>query len=321
MKTKEIYLVVAASMMVVVGWAAWRFAAIPSVVDPPANTSLSAQQTTPVTQATPATSSRTGRPIVSEVIETPEMKKARFSAEMSRFQARADAQKADFAAQKADPKAYNKALKDRRKPEDMAFLKSLGLSDELRDKVYQMLRTKGDLYSDHQERMSEARRRGEIYTAFGRELRQMDADLEAAVGTENSHKIKYREDTLLERYQTAEFQRYLQSRSLPLTEEQQGAVVDAMYQARDGRIGSSPLMSPGISTEDKLAYIDRVKQSLTAGLNANDVALLEQHLKEIVEAPLKRKALEESLQKRGAEIRKTIEDKKMKLPNPPAAPR
>ena len=240
MKTKEIYLLAAASMMVVAGWAAWRFAVIPSVVEPPANTSLPAQQTTPVAQeTTPSTSSRTGRPIVTQAIETPEMKKARFSAEMSRIQASSAARKADFAAQKADPKAYNKTLKDRRKPEDMAFLKSLGLSDELRDKVYQMLRAKGDLYWE----MSEALRRGETYTAYNRELLQMKADLEAAVGKENDDKIKYWEATLLERGRTAIFQQYLQSRSLPLTEQQEAAVVDAMHQA--GRVGFQ-LISPSI---------------------------------------------------------------------------
>ena len=184
MKTKEIYLLVPASMLVVAGWAAWRFAAIPEVVDPPANTSLSAQKTTPVTQeATPAISQRTGRPIVSQAIEMPEIRKARRTEQTRRYEA-------SIAAQKADPKASRNAQKDLRKPEDMAFLKSLGLSDELRDKVYRMLRAKGDLYSDHEEQMSEARRRGETYTAYGRELRQMDADLEAAVGTENYRKIQ-----------------------------------------------------------------------------------------------------------------------------------
>lgn len=311
MKTKGIYLLVTASMMVVAGWAAWRFAAIPEGVEPPANTSLPAQETTPVAQGTtPATSPRTGRPIVSQAIETPELRKARLTEQTRRIDA-------SIAARKADPKASSNAQKDLRKPEDMAFLKSLGLSDELRDKVYRMLRAKGDLHWDHQEQMSEARRRGESYTAYGRELRQMDADLEAAVGTENFHKIQYWEATLLERSQTAGFQDYLQGRRLPLTEQQEAAVVDAMYQARNKRVGFA-LMLSHISMEDKLAYIDTVKQNLAPVLDANDVALLGQHLKEIVEAPLKIRALEESLQKRVTEIQKRARDMKM---NPPAPPR
>ena len=319
MKTKEIYLVVAASMMVVAGWAAWRFGANPEVVEPPANTSLSAQKTTPVTQeatpitheTTPATSSRTGRPIVSQAIETPEMKKARLSAESRRLHAR-------IAAQQADPKAFSNAQKDLSKPKDMAFLNSLGLSDALRDKVYQMLRAKGDHYWDHQEQRSEALRRGETDTAYYRELGQMNADLEAAVGAENYRKIKYWEGTLLERGETERFQSYLQSRSLPLTEQQEAAVVDAMHQA--GRVGFQ-LISPNISMEEKLAYIDKVKQSLTPVLSANDVAHLGQYLKDVAESDLKMKALTESLLKRVAEMKKTIEDKKMNLPNPPAPPR
>ena len=267
-------------MLVVAGWAASCFADIPEVVDPPANTSLPTQNTTP------STSSRTGTPIVSQAIETPEMKKARFSAELSRIQAQIAAQKADSAAQKADPKAFNNVLKDRKKPEDMAFLKSLGLSDELRDKVYQMLRAKGDLQWDLSQQTLEALRKVEIYTAFGRELRQMEADIEAVVGTENYGKIKYYETTLLERDQTARFKDYLQSRSLPLTEPQEAAVVDAMYQLRKGKVGFS-LNSRSISMEDKLAYIDKLKESLGPVLNANDRALLEQHLKEVAGKTMK----------------------------------
>lgn len=345
MKTKEIYLVVAASVLVVAGWATWRFVAAPPVVDPPAATSLPAQKTTPSTQkATSDTSPRTSRPIVSEVIETPEMKRARFSAEMSRIQASSAARKADFALLKTDPKAYRNALRDRHKPEDMAFLKSLGLSDELRDKVYQMLRAKAELYSDHQEKIMEALRRGEIDTAYGRErlqmnahpvspwlresatygreVLQMNADLEAAVGTENYGKIKYYEATLLERGETARFQRYLQSRSLPLTEQQEAAVVEAMRQARVG--GGKPnlsLISSGFSMEDKLAYIDTVKQSVAPVLNANDLAHLGQYLKDVAESDLKSEALNEKIQTKIREIQKTIEDKKRNLPNPPAPPR
>ena len=315
MKRKEIYLVVAALMLVVAGWAAWRFGASPEVVEPPANTSLSAQKTTPVTQeAMSAISHRTGRPIVSQAIETPEMRKARFSAEKSRFQASVTAMND---AQR-DPKAFSNAQKDLSKPKDMAFLNSLGLSDAIRDKVYQMLRAKGDLYWDHKEQRSEALRRGETDTAYYREFRQMNADLEAAVGTENYQKIQYWEATLLERSETERFQSYLQSRGLPLTEQQEAAVVDAMHQA--GRVGFQ-LISPSISMEEKLAYIDKVKQSLTPDLSANNVDLLGQYLQGVAESDLKMKALTESLLKRITEMKKTHQEKQMKLPNPPAPPR
>ena len=307
MKTKEIYLLAAASMMVVVGWSAWRFAAIPSVVEPPANTSLPAQKTaTPAQEATPATSPRTGRPIVSQAIEMPEMTKARLSAQTKQVQARVtallDAHKSGGA------KGLSNALKDRSKPEDMAFLKSLGLSDALSDKVYQMLRAKADLSWDPQPQMSEALRRGG-------EVLQMNADLEAAVGAENYRKIKYWQATLLERNQMAEFKRYLQSRSLPLTEQQEAAVVEAMRQARAGSGKATfSLRAREISMEDKLAYIDTVKQSLAPVLNAKEMAHLGQHLKEVAEIPLKLQALNELLQKRSEEL-------KRKASNPPAPPR
>ena len=315
MKTKEIYLVVAASMLVLAGWGAWRFVGTHVDIDPPASTTLSAEKTTPVTQeSTSATFARTGRPIVSEVIETPEMRKARFSAEKSRFQASVTAMND---AQR-DPKAFSNAQKDLSKPQDMAFLKSLGLSDELSEKVYQMLRAKGDLYWDHKEQMSEAFRKGEIYTALGRERLKMNADIEAVVGTENYQKIQYWEATLLDRNQTAEFKRYLQSRSLPLTEQQEAAVVDAMYQARNGKTGF-PLMMSSNSMEDKLAYIDTVKQSLAPVLSANEVSLLGQHFKEVAEKPLRMQAANETTQKKITDLQKRVEQ--MKKANPPAPPR
>ena len=317
MKTKQIYLLVAASMMVVVGWAAWRFIAIPEDVDPPANTSLSAQKTTPVTQkATPATSPRTGRPIVSQAIETPEMKKARFTAEKTRFQASVAAMKD---AQNADPIARSNEQKDRRKADDMAFLKSRGLPDEIGGEVYQKLRAKADLYLVHREKITEALQRGENYTAYTEKLRQLNADIEAVVGTENYQKIQYWEATLLERGETATFQRYLQSRSLPLTEQQEADIVDAMYQARGGKVGF-PLMMTSTSMDDKLAYIDTVKQSLAPVLSANEVALLGQHLKEVAEKPLRMQALNESLQNRLTGLLKRAEDMKNQA-KPPAPPR
>ncbi len=315
MKKKEIYLVMAASVLVVAGWAAWRFTAINKVAEPPTNATLPAQQSTPVTkEATPATSHRTtGRPIVSAVIETPEMKKARVSAEITHLLAKS--KPLTEAYQAGGITGMRNAHKDLSKPEDMAFLKSLGLSGELRDKVYQMLRAKGDLSSDQQEKMMETLRRGEVYTADARELRQMHADLEAAVGTENYGKIKYYESTPVERLQTAQFKDYLQSRSLPLTEQQEAAVVEAMRQARAGSGKATfSLRAREISMEDKLAYIDTVKQSLAPVLNANDMAHLEQHLKEVAESPLKTQARIESIQKRA-------EERKSNASNLPAAPR
>ena len=127
-------------------------------------------------------------------------------------------------------------------PEDMAFLKSLGLSDELRDKVYEMLTAKADLFWVHEEKIKEAAQKRENYTGYISELRQMEADTEAAVGTENYGKIKYYETTPLERLQTAGFKRYLQGRSQPLTEQQEAAVVDGMVQERGGKASFS-LMS------------------------------------------------------------------------------
>lgn len=296
-------------MMVVAGWAAWHFVAIREAVDPPTNTSLSAQKTTPVTQkATPASSPRTGRPIVSEVIETREMMMARVDAQMSRVRASATALKD---ARNADPNAKINAQRDRRKPDDMAFLKSLGLSDDLSGEVYQMLRAKADFFTDHQKEISEALQRGEISNAYSRELVQISADLEAAVGTENYEKIKYWEATMLDRNQAAKFKSYLQGRSLPLTDQQEVAVVDALHQAREGKIGFGLIM-PSTSMEDKLAYIDTVKQSLAPVLSANEVALLGQHLKEVAEQPLRMQALNETTQKKLTELQKKANDMKKK---------
>lgn len=318
MKTKEIYLLATASMLLVAGWAAWHFGTVPRDIDPPANTALSPPQATPVTQeATPAKSHRTGRPIISEVIETSEMKMARVRGAMSRTQASATALKD---ARNADPKVKINARQDRRKPDDIAFLKSLGLSDDLSGEVYQMLRAKADFFMDHQKEISEGLRRGEISNAYSRELSQMNADLEAAVGTENNQKIKYWQDTLLDRSQAADFKRYLQGRSFPLTEQQEATVVDAMHQAREGKVGFSLMMS-STSMEDKLAYIDTVKQSLAPVLNANEVALLGQHLKEVAEQPVRMKALDESIQKKLTDLQKKTEEMKRKASNPPAPPR
>ena len=307
MKAKNIYLVVAASVMVVAGWAAWHFGTVPRDTVPPVNTSQPAQKSTRVPQeATPAKSHPTGRPTVSEVIETPEMTMARVRAAMSRTQTSATALKD---ARNAGTKARINAQQDRRKPDDMAFLKSLGLSDELCGEVYQMLRAKADFFMDHQKEISEALQRGEISNAYSNELRKMDVDLEAAVGTENFKEINYWEATLLDRSQAAKFTRYLQSRSLPLTEQQEAAVVDAMHQARAGKVGF-PLMMTSTSMEDKLAYIDTVKQSLASVLSANEVNLLGQHLKEAAEQPLRTQAMGESLQKSLSGLLKRANDMK-----------
>ena len=249
---------------------------------------------------------------VTQDTETPEMKKARISEQIRRLQAElaaltqpkvptlTDAQEADF-------KARLNAHRDLSKAEEMAFLKSLGLSDALSDKAYQMLRAKGDLLWDQFKERSEARRRGELIPASDREFRQMSVDLEAAVGTENYRKIQYWQATAAERKQTADFMRYLQGRNLPLTEQQEAAIVRAMYRARDGKT-TFPLTMSGTSLEDKLAYIDTVKQSLTPVtpvLSADEVALLGQHLKEVAEKPLP----------------KSLLDKIKKPSNPPAPPR
>jgi hypothetical protein len=310
MKRKEIYLVVAASMLVVAGWAAWRFTATDKVVEPSKNASLPGQQTTPPAPKTiPATAQRTtGKATVSETTEKVEIAKKRLSEDMSRAQAELD-------IIQAGPRAVLNARRIRTKPEDMGFLKSLGLSDELRDKVYDMLTAKADLYWVHEEKIKEAAQKRETYTGYINELRQMEADIEAAVGTENYGKIRYYERTPLERLQTARFKSYLQSRSLPLTEQQEAAVVDAMVQGRAGSGKASfALGSPSISMGDKLAYIDRVKQSLGTVLNANDMAFLEQYLKEVAESPQKLQALNESIKKRA-------EERKMKASNPPTPPR
>lgn len=227
---------------------------------------------------------------VSQDTETPEMKKARISEQIRRLEtelaALTQAKVPTLTdAQKADIKARRNAQKELSKPEDMAFLKSLGLSDALRDKVYQMLRAKDDFFLDHMVETLGELRRGERLTDFDREYRQMNADLEAAVGAENNRKIKYWQATAQERKQMADFKRYLQGRSLPLTEQQEAAVVRAMYRARDGKT-TFPLTMSGTSLEDKLAYIDAVKQSfapVTPVLSADEVALLGQHLKEVAE--------------------------------------
>ena len=314
MKTKEIYLLVAASVLVVAGWATWRFTAIEKVVEPPTNASLPAPQAAPPTlKTTPATTHRTtDRPIVSETAQKAEIPKARLSEALKQEMASATAMQD---ALKAGPRAVLELGRARNKPEDMAFLKSLGLSDDIRDKVYEMLGAKRDLFWDHEEKIKEAARKREAYTGYVSALRQKEADIEAAVGTENYGKIKYYEANVVERHETARFKDYLQSRSLPLTEPQEAAVVDAMVQARaGGGKATFSLGSPSISMEDKLAYIDTVKQNLGTVLNANDMAHLEQHLKKTAESLQKLQALIESNNKKA-------EERKMKASNPPAPPR
>ena len=308
MKKNEIYLVVAASMLVVAGWAAWRFTAIDKLAEPLNNASLPVQQTTPGTPKTaPVTALRTtGKPTNSETTEKVEILKKRISEGMSRTQASLD-------TMRAGPKATLKASRDRNKPEDMAFLKSLGLSDDLRDKVYDMLTAKADLYWVHEEKIKEAPQERESYAGYISELRQKGAEIEATVGTENYAKIKYWQTTELARLEVAKFKNYLQSRSLPLTEQQEASVVDAMHQARGGNVGYS-LTSPSISMEDKLAYMNTVKQSLALVLNANDLALLEQHMKEVADQASKMQAHSEALKKK-------VEDLKKRPSNPPAPPR
>ncbi len=295
MKTKEIYLLAAASMLVVAGLAAWRFTAIDKVAKPPTNASLPAPQatspspkTTSVTpkttsstpMATPATSAlTTGRPTVSDTTEKVEILKKRISEEKNQMQA-------TLAVLNAGPRASINASRARNKPEDMAFLKLLGLSDELRDKVYEMLTARLDLYWIHEEKIREAAQKQESYALYLSEIRQKEADIKAAVGADNYDKLKYYEATGLERLETGRFKDYLQSRSLPLTEQQEAAVVDAMYQLRKGKVGFS-LNSRSISMEHKLTYIDKLKQSLAPVLNANDLALLEQHLKEVAGKTMK----------------------------------
>ena len=287
MKTKEIYLLAAASMLVVAGWAAWRFTAIDNVAEPQTNASLPAPQAAPPTpKTTPATTHRTtDRPIVSETAQKAEIPKARLSEALKQEMASATAMQD---ALKAGPRAVLELGRARNKPEDMAFLKSLGLSDDIRDKVYEMLGAKRDLFWVHEEKIKEAHQKRETYTGYLSEVRQMEADIEATVGTENYGKIKYYESTPVERGETARFKTYLQSRSLPLTEQQEAAVVDAMVQARvGGGKATFSLSSPSISMEDKLAYIDKLKESLAPVLNANDRALLEQHLKEVAGKTMK----------------------------------
>ena len=308
MKTKGIYLLVVASVLVVAGWGAWRFTTIDKVAEPPINASLPDQQTTPPTQkTTPVTALRTtGKPTVSETPEKVEILKKRISEEISRTQANLD-------TMRAGPRAVLKAHRVRTKPEDMAFLKSLGLSDELRDKVYEMLTARADLYWVQEEEIKEAPQKRESYAGYLSELRQKEADIKAAVGTENYAKLKYWEATGSARLEAAKFKNYLQSRSLPLTEQQEASVVDAMHQARGGNVGYS-LSSPSISMEDKLAYMNTVKQSLAPVLNANDLALLEQHMKEVADQASKMQANSEAL-------RKKVEDLKKRPSNPPAPPR
>jgi hypothetical protein len=306
MKTKEIHLLVAAFMLAAAGWTAWRFTAIDKVVEPSKSASLPGQQTAPpAPKTTPVTVLRTtGKPTVSENREKVEIAKKFIGDEISRAQANLD-------TMRAGPRAVLRAHRDRTRPEDVAFLKSLGLSDELRDKVYDMLTARADLYWVHEEKIKEAAQKRESYTGYISEMRQKEADIKAAVGTENYAKLKYYESTPVERGETARFKTFLQSRSLPLTEQREAAVVDAMVRSR--RVGFS-LGSPSISMEDKLAYIATVKQNLGTVLNANDMAFLEQHLKEAAELPQRHQALRESNQKRA-------EERKMKAANPPAPPR
>ena len=110
------------------------------------------------------------------------------------------------------------------------------------------------------------------------------------------------------------YSRVVPSHAIQLTsaEQQEAAVVDAMHQARGKKAGFS-LSSPNISMGDKLAYVDTVKQSLAPVLNANDMAFLEQHLKEVAGKTMTLQTLND--------LHKRAEDMKSKASNPPAPPR
>jgi hypothetical protein len=216
--------------------------------------------------------------------ETPEMKNARIMAQA----------RSGFAKVSPIIDAYNsggvagvlRGRMDRMKSEYLAFLQSLGLSEELSEDVFQMLKVESELaVSNMSEKRASMQRgegtQGEPFQA-GREVL---TKLKEAVGTENYEKIKYWQLTQQEREKTQALKLELASQAVNLSAQKEAVVIDALYQARQGNPWFA-LNNPHASTQEKITFVNDVRARLVPSLSKVELDLLTEYLTQVAEKPL-----------------------------------
>lgn len=225
-------------------------------------------------------------------LETPEMKNARIMAK-----ARSDYAKVlplIDAVKTGNISNIAHVHMDRIKGEYLSFFKSLGLSDELSEAVFQMLKSEMALALARPQALKQA----DQGSANANHLKQLTSELKASVGEENYNRIKYWQITSQERKRTQAFKSELVSKSGTLTPEKGAIVTDALYQARQGN-PISILNNPHATTQEKMAYVNDVKARLAPHLDRIEMELLTAQLTQIAEKPLLRPELLKKIPKLG----------------------
>lgn len=234
----------------------------------------------------------TTQTISKAAIETPEAKNARIMAK-----ARSDYAKVlplINAVKSGDISNIAHVHMYRNKADYLAFLKSLGLSDDLSEEVFQMLKSEMALSLARPEAIKHA----DQGAANSAQISQQTSDLKTAVGDENYNRIKYWQSTLQERKRTQEFKLALGNKSARFTEQKEAAVIDALYQARQG----NPIYvfnNPHATTQEKMTYVNDVKQRLAPYLDTVEMEMLVKHLTQIAEKPMLPPALLNKIPKLG----------------------
>ncbi|MCX6854240.1 MAG: hypothetical protein NTV80_04975 [Verrucomicrobia bacterium] len=277
MKIKPVYYFVLVTAVILVIFLAWRFAAISGSTTSQSNRAQSDQTNTH------QSSSFINDNPTATTVESPQMTNERIIAEVKKSTDNLLQQSKRFKT--GGLKGMLSAQLDQRENEHKEFFKLLGLSDPLSAKVFQMIKMKETVATANLKAKLASLSRGEQQEAHDSELLRMEEDLKAAVGTENYDKIKYWQYTQSDRKNAQAFRLELESRGLQLTPDQEASLVAALYQARDGRPSFS-LNMPFVTKDDKLGYIDNVKQRLTPKLSSSAVDLLGQYLKGVAERPL-----------------------------------
>ena len=114
---------------------------------------------------------------------------------------------------------------------------------------------------------------------------QIDSQMKADMGAENYERFKYWQNTRQDRETARAFRMELEAHALGLTQQQEAAVVDALYQERKNEFGFA-LSSPLTTSDDKSAYIEKVKRNLAGVLDGSAMKILDHHLRKAAEKSL-----------------------------------
>lgn len=276
MKTRQAIALLSFSMTAVAGYFGWQFAR--SGAGPVAQAqSQDKKQPRPDSQKTVA-----APPAAPTPVQEANEKNAKIVADVKRSLAKIEPLREGYRAEGL--LGMHKAQAAKSESEFRVFCQSLGLSDDLAQKVFQKIQKKNEYALVHLKDEGAALRRGEFNNEYYTHLRQMTKDIEDTVGPENYDEITYWQNTRNERTRVQEFKRQLNGQGGDLTSDQEAAVIDALYQAAHGKATFS-LVSPYTPSEAKAAYIDEVKNTLTPVLDQPSIDLLGIYLKNKAEHP------------------------------------